>query len=335
MQHLPTYYFGHLIALLRERGIDVDAWLSKKNLSEKSLYALNGKVNLADFEDLMEIVLSKDKHKTLGIELGHRLQIAHHGTFGLALLNCENMQQIIDFVSKYLIIRIPFIEVNYLHQDDEIVVLAKDTYWQGDLHAFVIEAVTGAMFNLFKALQARLPDLYIGRIFFDYKEPYFSQKYACFEGAEITFNHAYCGLATSSSLLSKRIPGVDKLSFLQAEQACQLELDKSLEFSSYAGKVQQILMQVGTQRPKLPEVAKQLNISQRTLDRYLKQEDTSFKRLLDKHQAVQAKEYLLVYGYSISKTSAMLGFLDLANFRRAFKRWYNCSPTNFIENNKP
>ncbi|MDT0594181.1 helix-turn-helix transcriptional regulator [Glaciecola petra] len=333
MKNLPTYYFGHLIALLRERNIDVDSWLLDKKLNEKSLYTLNGKVNLADFEDLMQIALKEDAQKTLGIELGHRLQIAHHGTFGLALLNCENLQQIIDFVAKYLIIRIPFIEVNYIYQGDEIVVLAKDTFWKGELHAFVIEAVTAAMFNLFAAIQARVPDLYIGRIFFDYKQPEFENKYACFESAEITFNHAYCGIATNHKLMHKSIPGVDKLSFLQAEQACQLELEKSLEFTSYAGKVQQILMQTNTYRPKLPEVAKQLNISQRTLDRYLKQEQTSFKRLLDQHQAVQAKEYLLVYGYSISKTSVMLGFLDLANFRRAFKRWYQCSPTEFIEKN--
>jgi AraC-like DNA-binding protein len=334
LHYLPVYYLGHLIDALEEHAFPVDAWLAKQGIGREDLYSCSVKITPDQFDQLLKAALSHSGRAHLGLDVGRKLQIAHHGTFGLALLNCATIEQMINFVQRYLVIRIPFIEISIVDYEDEVVVLAKDTHWQGDLHRFVIEAVTGAVLNIFAALLQNVPSLSISRLFFDYEKPSYSEKYKSLAVKNIAFNHGYCGIAIDKKSLLVNIPYVDKLSFIQAQTACQQELERWLQFASYGGKVHQCLMQYQSSRPSLREVAQSLNVSSRSLHRYLKGEGTSFKKILDIHQAALAKECLMIYGYSVSQTAATLGFVDVANFRRAFKRWYDCTPSAFISKQK-
>lgn len=330
MQYVPVYYFGHLIDVLREHAFPINDWLKAQGINQDKLYSSDTKIAPAQFDQLLQSVLSQQSRAHVGLSVGRKLQIAHHGTFGLALLNCETIEDMINFVQQYLVIRIPFIEIAMVNNGDECVVLAKDTHWQGDLHRFVIEAVLGAVLNVFAALQQKEPSLSISRLFFDFSRPFYSDKYKVLAIDNIEFNHSYCGIAFNQRSLRIKIPDTDKLSFLQAEKACEQELERWLQFANYSGKVQQYLMQYQSIRPNLNDVAKQLHVSPRSLHRYLKQEGSSFKAILDTHQAAIAKECLLIYGYSVTQTAATLAYVDVANFRRAFKRWYKCTPSEFI-----
>lgn len=333
MQYVPVYYLGHLIDVLTEQGFPIDEWLIDHGINKEKLYACDTKLDPVQFDQLLKKVLLHPSREHLGITVGKKLQIAHHGTFGLALLNCETIEHMIQFVQRYLVIRIPFIEIAIIEHNEEVVVLAKDTHWQGELHRFVIEAVTGAVLNVFTALHQNVPNLSIPRLFFDYKKPHYAEKYNGFSVKKIEFNYGYCGIAVDKRSLQAKIPNVDKLSFIQAQRACDQELARWLQFASFTGKVEQCLMHYQSSRPKLEDIAKQLHVSPRSLHRYLKSEDTNFKKILDAHQAARAKECFLIYGYSVSQTAATLGFVEVANFRRAFKRWYQCIPSEFIERN--
>lgn len=76
-------------------------------------------------------------------------------------------------------------------------------------------------------------------------------------------------------------------------------------------------------------VAKQLNISPRTLQYKLAQSDTSFKELIDDTRKVLALKYLDARDTSVTQITYLLGFSDTSNFTRAFKRWTGHSPTDY------
>ena len=328
---IPIYYLGHLIDCLNAHGYEMNSWLRKQGIELDQLIEEDIRINAEQLDSLLMEATKKGDFHDLGLDIGSRLQMAHHGTFGLALLNCENIKQVLEFVCQYLVIRVPFIELTMIEEGDEVIVLAKDNHWQGQLHIFYIEAVTSAMFNIFLAVKQRIPELALCRMLFDYPAPDYVDKYARFGSVSLVFDQAYCGLSLKKKFMDYTIPFVDRLSYLQAQRACQQELDRLLQFSTFTGKVQQCLMRFNHNRPTLQDVADSLNVSSRSLHRYLTAEGNSFKALLDEHQAKLAKQLLLTYGYSVSQTAASLGFVEIANFRRAFKRWYNCTPTDFIE----
>ena len=81
--------------------------------------------------------------------------------------------------------------------------------------------------------------------------------------------------------------------------------------------------------PDLHEVASDLNVSARTLNRRLQTENASFRRLKSRALANWAKQYLRQTNHSVEAIAEELGYRDTANFRRAFRRSEGCSPIEY------
>ena len=76
-------------------------------------------------------------------------------------------------------------------------------------------------------------------------------------------------------------------------------------------------------------IADSLHMSERNLQRKLKEQGTSFKALLEETRRELAKAYLDNSAYSINEITYLLGFSEPANFTRAFKRWNGTSPSHY------
>ena len=74
-------------------------------------------------------------------------------------------------------------------------------------------------------------------------------------------------------------------------------------------------------------VAKLLYMSSRTLNRKLKEEDTSFAELLNDTRRELAIQYIQDHNLSLLEISFLLGFSDSSAFSRAFKRWTGSVPS--------
>lgn len=72
-------------------------------------------------------------------------------------------------------------------------------------------------------------------------------------------------------------------------------------------------------------------VSSRTLKRKLNQEGTSFQKVLDETRKELALNYLQDQKLNLQETSIKLGYSDIANFNRAFKRWFDVPPSQFIK----
>lgn len=77
----------------------------------------------------------------------------------------------------------------------------------------------------------------------------------------------------------------------------------------------------------LESVSVALKMSERTLRRRLKAENTSFKELRDAVRLREARRRLADTSASIGEIAFDLGFADPAAFHRAFKRWTGETPT--------
>ena len=70
-------------------------------------------------------------------------------------------------------------------------------------------------------------------------------------------------------------------------------------------------------------------MSQRTLNRRLQSENTSFRQLKSQALARWAKQYLRETDRSVEAIAEELGYTDAANFRRAFRKAEGCSPIEY------
>ena len=81
--------------------------------------------------------------------------------------------------------------------------------------------------------------------------------------------------------------------------------------------------------PKREAVAQALHLSQRTLQRRLQEEGSSFQQLLDDTRRELAEQYLAQPNLTLLEVAYLLGFADPSNFFRAFRRWFSCTPGEY------
>jgi AraC-like DNA-binding protein len=81
--------------------------------------------------------------------------------------------------------------------------------------------------------------------------------------------------------------------------------------------------------PRRDEVAGELCMSQRTLQRRLEEEATSFVQLLDDTRRELAEQYLGRLQLSLAQAAYLLGFADQSSFFRACRRWFDLSPGQY------
>jgi AraC-like DNA-binding protein len=77
------------------------------------------------------------------------------------------------------------------------------------------------------------------------------------------------------------------------------------------------------------DVARSLNVSLRTLQRRLADEDTTWSELLDQARRELALRFIGERQMPVKEATYMLGFSEPANFTRAFRRWTGRSPTEY------
>ncbi|WP_323809370.1 helix-turn-helix domain-containing protein [Acinetobacter defluvii] len=80
---------------------------------------------------------------------------------------------------------------------------------------------------------------------------------------------------------------------------------------------------------KLNEVAEKLNISERTLQRQLSAEGTTFLKLQDEVRKKHAKLLLNNENKTIEQVALQLGYSETSQFTRAFKRWMKMTPKSY------
>ena len=78
--------------------------------------------------------------------------------------------------------------------------------------------------------------------------------------------------------------------------------------------------------PGVDRVARTLGLSERSLQRKLQEEGTSFKDVLDDVRRQLALGYLTDPRHSISDVAFLVGFSETSAFSRAFRRWTNQAP---------
>ena len=100
--------------------------------------------------------------------------------------------------------------------------------------------------------------------------------------------------------------------------------------SRVSHRVRQVLCRILPQgEPKRETLAQALHLSQRTLQRRLQEEGTSFQTLLDDTRRELAEQYLAQPSMTLLEIAYLLGYADPSNFFRAFRRWFDVTPGEY------
>jgi AraC-like DNA-binding protein len=107
----------------------------------------------------------------------------------------------------------------------------------------------------------------------------------------------------------------------------EAELSQQLAQKTLGEQVKGVLKKLlAGQRPGIQEVARELRMSTRTLQRRLTNEGVKFRQLMEDARRELARHYLLHSSLELNETAYLLGYEDANSFFRAFHDWEGTSP---------
>jgi AraC-like DNA-binding protein len=108
------------------------------------------------------------------------------------------------------------------------------------------------------------------------------------------------------------------------------ELARTKSEVNITGRVKWVLMRLlGGRPPVIRDVARELGLSCRTLQRRITEERTTFRRLIGDARRELARHYLLQPALELGEVACLLGYEDPNSFFRAFRDWEGATPTEW------
>ncbi|WP_417676296.1 helix-turn-helix domain-containing protein [Roseibium sp.] len=151
-------------------------------------------------------------------------------------------------------------------------------------------------------------------------------------GRKVRFNRLRNCISIPAYLLSKRLPqNEDNLyAIIQTSAFRELGLfqNRNSPMSRVANEIAETLKN-GT--CNLAQIAQNLGMSQRSVQRVLEQEGTTFRKLTEDIRKTAAERYLQSTDLPFKEIAFLLGFSELSTFSRAVKTWYGVPPRKIRE----
>ncbi len=149
-------------------------------------------------------------------------------------------------------------------------------------------------------------------------------------GAPVKFGASDDRFILPLAHLGERVLSANPLLLRTFEQHADAVLHNLEQHGSKSQKVARVLAErLKGAVPPLSEIARELAMSDRNLQRALKSDGTSFQRLLDQVRRDLALRHLANPATSTGEVGFLLGFSEPSAFHRAYRRWTGKAPSAY------
>jgi len=168
-------------------------------------------------------------------------------------------------------------------------------------------------------------------VHFQYAQPAYMSEYRRIFGSAISFEQNETRLILERGdldyPLNQANPELLSTLIHQAEE----KLAGLSTRQSFSDQVAELLApEIKRAEPHIGTTAEKLMMSVRTLQRRLREENTSYQKVLDQTRNQAAKRLLHEAFFSHDDITSLLGFSSTSSFFRSFKRWNGLTPGEFL-----
>ena len=317
-----------LFDYLVEQGFPVGDILGNVSLTADDMHAPRSRISLADLMTACEnaIRLSRDPH--LPYRIGTSIHISAYGMYGFAILCCPDFRKTMAFAEMYHALAAPLATIEFTEKDELaswIIEPHARAATDPQLYRFITEMQIGIHISLMRDVMgpAFVPD----QISLSYPQTDDFSLPADQIGCRLNFASGANQMIFKSSWLDRPANLGNRTTYPAVVSLCDELLDDLKSRVGVAGEIRAHLIRDIANPPTLTALAELLEISDRSLRRQLREQGISFRGLLDELRMQIALKYLRTTKLANEDIALALGFSDAANFRRAFRRWTDRSPS--------
>jgi AraC-like DNA-binding protein len=322
----PVVKLATILDALVAEGVSTQNALAGVRLSKSAISSPATRVSLNQVIECYRNAdkLSNDPH--FAYNAGLRLHVSGYGMYGFAILSSMNYRQTMHFAMKYHQLATPLAAIVFKEQNGcgtWTFAPLPHVHIDASLYKFIVEMQFGIFLSLHRDIMG--PSFAARELHATYGPPADAPKYLGIFGSPVLFGRFLFDAAWLDGT-----PNLgNEITYSTVVGLCDGLMEEFRLHIGLIGKVRQALMINLMRATSFDDIANSLNMSPRTLRRRLREENTSFRKLVDELRMDMAIKYLRDTDLTVEDIAEALGFSDAANFRHAFRRWTNSAPHEF------
>jgi AraC-like DNA-binding protein len=317
---------GRLPAKLEESGIRMSAVLQRAGLPQGLLDQTRILVTTEELFALWHAIGQVSPDPAIGVVLGTEARAEHFDPVILAALSSRTFGEAMQRVARYKQLSCP----------EELVLETGGAEWSIQFRWLLANdtepaVLTDLCFAWVLAIARNGTGTALSplRIEFERQRAYAKPLERHF-GCPVVFGAGRNAIVFRTS--DAALPFVTRNAELLAMLAPQLdeELKQHRGQESFPERVRATIQKKLTgHRPKMQEIARELHLSSRTLQRRLQDSGCSFQQVLEEARHQLARHYLTNSLLDLNETAYLLGYEDSNSFVRAFRVWEGIPPAHW------
>jgi AraC-like DNA-binding protein len=311
-----------------DHGLSVERCLYNTGLSPLQLAELHSEIEGAqELQLVSNLIDALPQRHDLGLQAGLRYQLTTYGIWGYALLSSQTFRQAADLGLRYLDLTFAFNRIT-LSEDADLAHLELDgSHLPDPVRDFLLLRDAVAVMVIQRELTgAKMP---LSRVQLSMQPPTEPARFIEQFGLLPEFASAHNRISFPRHLLDLPLPRANPHSAQLCEQQCQALLAKRQVRSGLSGQIRDRLLSTPGRLPDMELIARELNLSSRTLRRRLEEQGSSFRQLQEEVRQALAEELLAISSLSLEDIAERLGYSEVSNFLHAFKRWKGLTPGHY------
>ncbi|MDP6430169.1 MAG: AraC family transcriptional regulator [Rhodospirillales bacterium] len=324
----------HVLQMARRYGVDTDAILREVGLSRAQLEDPDGRVPVPAHVRFYRRVVEESGNPAIALESGLLMSPGSLKIVGYILMTSATLFEVYSNLSRYwglLSEELSSFEVNFVEvarqERAEIDILFHGQRFH-NAGREGIESMTSHCIALgrritgqnFSALEMHYP----------YPEPIYANRYRELFGGRVLFDQPHTKIVLAADVVRLSTLHPDPLLATSLKEQADRSLDQLKEDRNFVRRARAaITKHLSTARFDIAAIASYMNLGERTLQRRLHENGTTFSALVSETRREQALLLLRQPDQSINEIAFLTGYSERSAFDRAFKTWTGLTPMKF------
>jgi AraC-like DNA-binding protein len=308
-------------------GRDPDEILRAVGLDRAAVADRHGFIPSAAFTLALEEAARVTGDECFGLHFGERYHPKDIGALAYVVLNSPTIAVAFENVARYLRIYNEAAAVSFVQSE-------KNAFLQHRLRDVPLQrrrqheecALTVALGTIRMMAGSEWRPL---EVRFEHEPPARTNEHARIFGAPVLFGGEGNVMVIEREFCDREVPTADCRLYPILEEYLERQLENSPTEDRFVVAVQHaVANSMKDGEPKLPDVARTIGVSVRTLQRRLGESGVDYKGLVDDIRHRLALRYLKDRKHTLSEVAYLLGYSEISAFSRAFRRWTGSTPSD-------
>jgi AraC-like DNA-binding protein len=316
-----------IVDMLAAEGLDVRALLAAAGIDPVTLDTPGARVSTEQISRLWEVAVEQSGNPAIGLAQHEVARPASFDVVGYAMMSCADLRAAFERLIRYMLILSDALTMTLSKEHGGYRMAFELFGGSRSVPRQRIEFIVVTLIGFCRWVSGR--EVHALAIELPYPAPADLAPYRAAFRCPVSFDAPATNLLFAHSDLTAPLPTSNPL-LAELHERFAGEYLRHFDHAQTSHRARELIIRrLPDGEPRRNEVAGALCMSERTLQRRLEEEATSFLQLLDDTRRELAEQYLGRLHLSLAQAAYLLGFADQTSFFRACKRWFDLSPGQY------